>query len=94
MTVLESFRLEGKVALVTGGGGVLGAVLARTLAEAGAKVWVTDLVEEQAQDVARTLRDGGLAADLQLRTRTSDRVFRYAGADGIPHLWGGLSDHG
>lgn len=63
MTVLESFRLDGKVALVTGGGGVLGAVLARTIAEAGAKVWVTDLVEEQAQDVVRALHNAGLDAE-------------------------------
>lgn len=63
MTVLESFRLDGKVALVTGGGGVLGAVLARTLAEAGARVWVTDLIEKQARDVARALHDDGFDAE-------------------------------
>jgi NAD(P)-dependent dehydrogenase (short-subunit alcohol dehydrogenase family) len=66
MTVLESFRLEGKTALLTGGGGVLGAVFARTLAEGGARVWVTDLIEERARTVASALRDDGFDAEARV----------------------------
>ncbi len=61
--VLDQFRLHGKTALLTGGGGALGAVFARTLAEAGAKVWVTDLVKEHADAVVRRLRNDNLLAE-------------------------------
>jgi len=60
---LDLFRLPGKTALVTGGGGVLGAAFCRALAEAGAKVWVTDLLEEPARAVSEALVADGLAAD-------------------------------
>ncbi len=49
--------LTGKVAVVTGAGGVLCGMFAATLAEAGAKVAVLDLNEEAAQKVA-----GGITA--------------------------------
>src|SRR5687768_12967320 len=41
MNVLDRFRLDGRVALVTGGARGLGLVAARALAEAGASVVVT-----------------------------------------------------
>lgn len=44
--------LTGKVAVVTGAGGVLCGMFAKTLAEAGAKVAVLDLNEEAAKKVA------------------------------------------
>jgi len=61
-SVLGQFELGGKTALITGGGGVLGAVFARALAEAGANVWVTDLVKERAAATAETLAAEGLSA--------------------------------
>lgn len=45
------FSLQGRHALITGGGGVIGSVLARGLAEAGAIVGVQDLTLEKAQAV-------------------------------------------
>ncbi|MBN1513591.1 MAG: SDR family oxidoreductase [Phycisphaerae bacterium] len=62
MSNLDAFRVRGKIALLTGAGGVLGAVFARALAEAGARVWVTDLREEAARNVADRLRNEGLDA--------------------------------
>ena len=44
--------LSGKVAVVTGAGGVLCGMFAKTIAEAGAKVAVLDLNEEAAGKVA------------------------------------------
>jgi NAD(P)-dependent dehydrogenase (short-subunit alcohol dehydrogenase family) len=72
--VLDQFRLDGKVALITGGGGVLGAVFARTLAQAGATVWVSDVLEDRAEAVAAALRDEGLPAEsacIDVMSRTS-----------------------
>lgn len=43
------FSLEGKVALVSGGGGAIGRVLARALAEAGASVAIHDIDEGRLQ---------------------------------------------
>lgn len=45
------FSLEGRTALVTGGGGVIGGELARGLAAAGATVGIQDLTMERAEAV-------------------------------------------
>lgn len=55
-------NLNGRVALVTGGGGVLCSVMARALAACGARVAVADLKPEAAEAVAATIRrEGGVA---------------------------------
>ncbi len=54
--------LNGKTAVVTGGGGVLCSVMAKALAQAGAKVAILDLREEAAQKVANEIvQNGGKA---------------------------------
>ena len=54
--------LSGKVAVVTGAGGVLCGMFSKALASAGAKVAVLDLNEEAAEKVASEIRtDGGVA---------------------------------
>ena len=60
--ILDLFRLDGRVALITGGGGVLGAVFARALGQAGATVWVSDLMEDRAREVADGLKGEGIDA--------------------------------
>lgn len=54
-------RVEGKVALVTGGGSGLGAADCRRLAEEGAKIAVTDVNLEAAQNVAAQIGDNAIA---------------------------------
>ncbi|QET69222.1 SDR family NAD(P)-dependent oxidoreductase [Bordetella bronchiseptica] len=54
--------LTGKVAIVTGSARGLGAATARRLAEEGAKVVITDINAELAQETARRMQDDGLAA--------------------------------
>ncbi len=55
-------RLEGRVAIVTGGGGGIGGASARALARAGAAVLVVDIDEAAAQAAAAEIRDSGRAA--------------------------------
>jgi len=49
--LVRSFGLSGKVAVVTGGGGVLAGVMSRALGRVGVKVAVLDLILEAAQKV-------------------------------------------
>ncbi len=62
MSIQEKFDLTGKVAVVTGGVGLLGAEFCRTLAEAGAGVAVVDLDPEAARKVADGLSARGYHA--------------------------------
>ncbi len=57
-------RLDGQVALVTGGGRGIGARIARELADAGARVSVAARSREQVEEVAREI--GGLAVELDV----------------------------
>ena len=59
MKIQEKFNLTGRVAVVTGGVGLLGAEFCRTLAEAGAAVVVVDLNASSSQEVANTLTKSG-----------------------------------
>ncbi|MBW8811841.1 MAG: SDR family oxidoreductase [Caulobacterales bacterium] len=52
-------KLEGKVALVTGGGRGIGRAVALKLASEGARVVVNDLDEAPASEVAQLIRAGG-----------------------------------
>ena len=54
-----SAKLEGKVAIVTGGGGGLGSAQASLLAKEGAKLVVTDIDEAQGKQVAEKIGQGG-----------------------------------
>ncbi len=51
--------LNGKVAIVTGGGQGIGAAAAQALAEAGAKVAVNDINPDRADRVARAIEENG-----------------------------------
>ena len=51
--------LTGKVAVVTGGGGILCSVMAEALAKSGAKVAILDLREENAKKVAAKINAAG-----------------------------------
>ena len=55
-------NLTGKVAVITGAGGVLCSEFSRILARAGAKVALLDLNDAAAEEVAASIREEGLTA--------------------------------
>lgn len=54
-----SFDLSGRVAVITGGAGILCSNMAKHLAEAGVKVAVLDLFEDKAKEVAAGIEKAG-----------------------------------
>ncbi|GIW26420.1 SDR family NAD(P)-dependent oxidoreductase [Meiothermus sp.] len=62
-TVLDRFRLDNQVAVVTGGARGIGLAIATALAEAGARVVLADLDPEAGERSAAHLRGLGLAAE-------------------------------
>jgi NAD(P)-dependent dehydrogenase (short-subunit alcohol dehydrogenase family) len=71
MTILEKFNLTGKVALVTGGAGLLGTEFCHTLVQAGAQVVVVDLNHSVALKVCQDLEASGQSS-LALATDITD----------------------
>lgn len=59
MSVLDEFKLDGTVALVTGAASGIGRSFATGLAEAGARVMCADVAEDAAQAFAKSLSDAG-----------------------------------
>ena len=74
MTATNHFRLDGKVAVVTGGGQGIGEAICRRLAAAGAKVGVFDMSADNANRVAKDIGGVPMIGDL---TKEADleRVF-------------------
>jgi NAD(P)-dependent dehydrogenase (short-subunit alcohol dehydrogenase family) len=61
----DAIRMDGKVAIVTGGAGGIGFATARLLAARGCRVVLADIAVERARELAATLPDGiGLPLDL------------------------------
>jgi NAD(P)-dependent dehydrogenase (short-subunit alcohol dehydrogenase family) len=59
---LEKLKLDGRVAVVTGGGQGIGAACARALGEAGATVIVADMAADRAEKTAAELKGFGIKA--------------------------------
>lgn len=67
MALLDSFRLDGKVAVVTGGNQGLGEAFVHALAEVGAEIAIAARSLERSEQVATSIRDkGGRAIAVEL----------------------------
>jgi NAD(P)-dependent dehydrogenase (short-subunit alcohol dehydrogenase family) len=81
------FDLSGRVAVVTGGTGVLGGALARGLAAAGAKVGILGRRTEKAEALAESIRaEGGEA--IPLTADVQDRAQLEATRAQVAEAWG------
>ena len=66
-----STRLDGRVALVTGGGGILGRQFCAGFAEAGAQVAVIDLIEDAAREAAASIGPGAVPFTCDVSSKAS-----------------------
>jgi 3-oxoacyl-[acyl-carrier protein] reductase len=86
---LDGFRLDGRVAIVTGGGGGLGADMCRSLAAAGAAVAVVDRVQEKIDMVSEQVGAAGGQA-LPVLCDVSDRTSVEEMASTVARELGGI----
>ncbi len=89
MNIIDRFKLDGRIALVTGAGQGIGRGYAHALGEAGARVAVVDLFAERAHTVADELSEKGVdafahAADVTKPEQVQGMV------DAVVAKWGGL----
>jgi len=87
---LDLFRLEGKVAVVTGGAGAIGSAIVKALAEAGATVVAASRDVERCQTFAHEMSQGGLrvegarcdlASEQEIRDLRDDVIRRHGAVD-------------
>lgn len=64
MAILDDLKLDGKIALVTGGGRGIGQAVAVAYAEGGAKVLVCDIDEEPAKETLELVKKAGSDGDV------------------------------
>jgi NAD(P)-dependent dehydrogenase (short-subunit alcohol dehydrogenase family) len=78
--VIQDFSLKGKTVLITGGAGFLAEYFIKALAEAGARVVVTDQDKVAAVARAAELGEGHLGLDMDVTSRESiEAAFNEAG---------------
>jgi NAD(P)-dependent dehydrogenase (short-subunit alcohol dehydrogenase family) len=73
MSIVDTFRLDEKVALIPGGGGAIGSELARALAQAGASVTIVGRSKEPAEEAARDVEAVGSEALIVVGDMTTEQ---------------------
>lgn len=87
--VLDSFRLDGHAAIVTGAGRGLGRAMALALAQAGANIAVWDIVQGSLATVGEEIRSLGVEAEIAQVNVTDEIDVRKAVAN-VVDRWGGV----
>ncbi len=77
-------RLDGKTAIVTGGGSGFGAGIARKFAAEGARVLVADINTEAARDIAAEI--GGVPVAVDVSDNASVAALAYEAADALGEI--------
>jgi NAD(P)-dependent dehydrogenase (short-subunit alcohol dehydrogenase family) len=77
----EKFRMDGQIAVVTGGGRGIGLACAEALAEAGARIVIIDRDEAVAESGKQALSSKGVAADTLVLDVTNSAAVDKAAAD-------------
>ena len=98
MTQLDMFSLDGRVALVVGGGGAIGAALAEAMAGAGAKVAVSGRTPEALDAAVERIRAAGsdglavvadATSEADAERMVADTVSRFGAIDIVVNAVGG-----
>ncbi|HVB75498.1 MAG TPA: SDR family oxidoreductase [Ktedonobacteraceae bacterium] len=89
MDPLSLFDVQGQVAVVTGGSGVLGSVMAHALAQAGVKVVVLGLHEEKVKAVAGEIQARGNEAT-GIACDVLDRAALQGALEQVTHTFGAV----
>src|SRR4029077_1918393 len=85
-------RLDGKIAMITGGAGGIGAATARLFCREGAKVALVDIdkkVDEEAEQISREIPSSQilpLTADVSSREQVSKAISRAIAEFGALHV--------
>ena len=74
-------RLDGQVAVVTGGGGVIGAGIARRFLEAGARVVIGDIDPGRAEAAAQVAGAGAIALAVDVSSQPASHAFIQAASE-------------
>jgi 3-oxoacyl-[acyl-carrier protein] reductase len=91
-TLIDSFRVDGKVAVVTGAGSGIGRASAMALAGAGATVICADIATETARATADAINGSGgvaeaVSLDVSNRVQVEALAQRVASERGGIHVW-------
>jgi len=90
ISIMDRFRLDNKVALITGGAQGIGKSFAFTLGQAGSKIIITDIQADKGEEVVSELSDEGIDAFFIISDVTSRQSIEEM-VDKAVKKWGVIS---